>query len=959
MAVPASPGAAVQPPVAAGGGWPSAARRERLRRWAPRLVLLALVLMLVLVATLGLWRPGSVDPAQELQAARAALDASDVPRARVHLRNVLNNDREHAEARLLMGRAALMIGGYADAEQHLGIAHGHGHDPQTVVPLLAQALSEGGQPAAALAVLKPDTLADARTRAVVLAYRARAWLREGKPAEADADIAAARALAADGPELGVTEVFRLGRDGDLPGAARRLAEVLDRHPQHLEALALRAMQAHDSGATADAVTRMQALVQRAPAMPALRSLLGAWLLEQGRLADVAEQVKALRALPYSMLEATLLQARLQLRQGQADAARSSAAQALKAAPDHPPALRVAIDAEFALGDLALAESLLRRLLRVLPDDVAGRRQLAELLLRQGQPQSASELLAPVVATPGVDVASLVLAGRSAARAGDLPRAMKLYQRAAQQQPQALDLALGAAVSKLLAGDRAGLADLADLARRLPANADVGLLLLMAQLDARQHDAALRTLQALQAQSPPSAWLLNLRGAVLGSAGDLAGARAAFTQALALDATHGPALQNLVRLDLQDGNAPAAEARLRQALAARPDDVTLLGTLAQLLQQRGAPHAEVTALRQRAHAAQPSQLPPRVALVQALLAAQEVDKALALARQTASDFAQSPEAVTLLADTLLAAGQPEQALWQLQQFVRYRRPSPQALWALARLQLAAGTPAAAREAAAKARAIDPDRAAAALAEAEITHGAGAPREALALLAEQLRTAGDSAAALALQGDIHWRLKDTAAAAHSYRRALDLAPGDARVAVALHRALLAAGQARAADQLARRWQHDQPQDRLFPRHLADRQLAAADWAGARRAYEALLPGAPPDAVLLNNLAWACLQLADPCAQVHSDAALARAPGQAAVLDTAGQVQLQRGNTARALDLFTRAQQAAPNDPQITHHRARALVQAGQRDEARQQLLALLGRGVPFDGRPQAQQLLDGLR
>ena len=80
---------------------------------------------------------------------------------------------------------------------------------------------------------------------------------------------------------------------------------------------------------------------------------------------------------------------------------------------------------------------------------------------------------------------------------------------------------------------------------------------------------------------------------------------------------------------------------------------------------------------------------------------------------------------------------------------------------------------------------------------------------------------------------------------------------------------------------------------------------------------------------------------------------------MIDTAGWVALQSGKPDRALQLLRDARLREPENSEIRYHLAAALVSAGRKTEAREELEAALRNKGNFEGRAEAQALLRTLK
>jgi Flp pilus assembly protein TadD len=63
------------------------------------------------------------------------------------------------------------------------------------------------------------------------------------------------------------------------------------------------------------------------------------------------------------------------------------------------------------------------------------------------------------------------------------------------------------------------------------------------------------------------------------------------------------------------------------------------------------------------------------------------------------------------------------------------------------------------------------------------------------------------------------------------------------------------------LRRSWIAEHPQDAVFPFYLADRALAAKDFATAEARYRKVIELQPNNALALNNVAWLLVQQSKP--------------------------------------------------------------------------------------------------
>jgi predicted Zn-dependent protease len=143
-----------------------------------------------------------------------------------------------------------------------------------------------------------------------------------------------------------------------------------------------------------------------------------------------------------------------------------------------------------------------------------------------------------------------------------------------------------------------------------------------------------------------------------------------------------------------------------------------------------------------------------------------------------------------------------------------------------------------------------------------------------------------------------------------------------------------------------------------YLADRDLRRKDYRSAARAYRELAALQPENPVVLNNLAWTLAQLNDPTALDYAEKAYARAPNSAAVADTLGWILVERGDTKRGVEILAKAAAGAPNSLEIRLHYAKALVKAGDKAAAKQEIESALQTAGQGPARAEAEELLKQL-
>jgi|SRR5271165_429221 len=153
---------------------------------------------------------------------------------------------------------------------------------------------------------------------------------------------------------------------------------------------------------------------------------------------------------------------------------------------------------------------------------------------------------------------------------------------------------------------------------------------------------------------------------------------------------------------------------------------------------------------------------------------------------------------------------------------------------------------------------------------------------------------------------------------------------------------------------------PKDFVARSALASFYLEQKRYAAAVAEYSRVIDDHPRDPSALNNLAWLYQQQGDlTSARELAERAFNLTPGSAQIVDTLGWIVLTQGEPDKALAYLSAASSAAPLNPNIQYHLAVALHRLGRPADARAALETLLGSGVSFADKADAEKLLQDLK
>lgn len=855
----------------------------------------------------------------------------------IQLRNALQQDSNNGEARYLLGMSLFETRDYPTAEKELRKAVELGYELDKSLPALARTMIELGQVDKLVSEFGTRKLSDAGAQADFQTSLGDALLAQRKMKEAQAAYAGALTASPGYPRARVGEARVVASENDLPGALRIVDEVLVAAPNSTDALFMRAELLWAQGKSAEAQQSFAKLIDLQPANHAARRSLIQMLINTGEFDKATAEIEAAKkAGGSSDVRLAYLEALLSLRQQKFDKAREQILQVLKVVPDHVPSLVVAGTADYYSGSYVKAEDSLRKALERFPRHEGARRLLVATNLRLGQPARALEVLQPLLNQPELGVETLALAGEVYLANNDIPRASDYLERASKLDTSnaAVRARLGQVHFATGDVDRA-ISDLESASAADQSKYQADILLALNYLRRNQFDKALGATQTLEKKQPNNPITYNIKGAVLLAKRDIKGARESWEKALSLQPNYVPALVNLGRVDLRTKDPAAMRKRFEDVLAKEPNNEQVLLTYAEMLGAAGAERSEIGALVDRAAKGNPSSAVARVAQIEYYRRGGDVKKALSLAQEAIAALPNNAAVLESVGTTQLQAGETNQAISTFNKLVGVLPNSPAPLMRLAGAHVAAKDVDGALQAMRKALAVRPDMTQVHIDIVALLAASGRADQALAESRTVQKQRPKEPLGYVLEGDVYMSQKKLAEAEKAYREAVKVGPANAQAFIKLHGVLEQTKKTTEADALAAKWIKEQPKDVVGRNYLAELEMRMGNLKVASAHYKAVLALQPQNALVLNNLAWMAGQQKDPAAIEYAEKALELAPTNPAVMDTLGMLLVQKGDTARGLELLEKATKAAPQVPVIKLNYAKALAKAGKKDDARRHL------------------------
>lgn len=915
-------------------------------------------LLLSLLVSLPLAGCGKPSPDELMQQVRAHVGKGEKKAAIIELKNLLADNPEHAQARLMLGQLYLETGELDAATIELNKAVERGADKIATTVMLAKAQLARGEAAKLLATLDPQRLPEAATSPQLIVLRAEALAASGKP---DAAAAAYREALQRDPKfadasLGLAKLSMRQQKND--DAAAQVDRILQQTPANADALIMKADLLRIKGDRAGAKAAFQQALAADKSKGQAYFGLMALALDDRQPADARKYLTELRKLAPDTIFSRHFEALILLQEKNFDQALANTLEVLKTAPGFPPSNLLAADIEYGKGMYQQALAHLNAALAANPENISGQRLLIAIFLKQNEVDKAVALAARLADKHPDDPAVLGVAGEAFARKKDYTRAMGYFSRAAQLDPKNSAVRTRLALSRMAGGDSAqALTELQSIAAE-ESQIQADVLLALAHINKGAWAEADKAVAQIARKQPDNPIAYGLRASILLGKKDEAGARKELETVLKRHPAYLPAAINLARLDLQTNQFDAGRKRFEGVLAADPKNINALMAFADYLALRKEFQAESIAQLEKARKLSPTALPPVLALTQRALRAGDGKKALAYAQEGAAAHANVPDALDNLGQAQLATGDKNQALATYTKLVQLQPRSATALFRLGSIQSQLGDQRAAIASMRQALTNQPQHIDARVALVELLLREKQSKEALEIARDAQKAAPKQPIGLVLEGDVLLADKAPDAAAKLYRQALALAD-TAPIAIKLHNAVKKSGNAQEANTQLLKWLEKHPQEASVRLYLAEDALRDKRFNDAATQYEAADKLMPNSVLVLNNLAYVYQQLKHPRALEVANQALKLAPDSPVVQDTLGMILLDAGQQQKALGYLQRAADADKNNREIRLHLAEAYLKAGQKPKAKQELEKLAVYGDQSEVAATARKLLQSLQ
>lgn len=898
-------------------------------------------------------------PQSLIASGNAHFERKDFNAAILQYKNALQRDPGLMEARRRLGEALLIVGDLKGALLELSKAVKDKGEFPTVLPILSRALVLEGEYRKLVSDYGDVTLDDKAGQAELKTNVAIAWGGLHDVAKVTPAIdAALRAVPGYGPAL-VVKARYLAAKGQFDEAIALLDGVVARNPKLHEAWLVRGhILERAKNDSAGAEVSYRRAVEADPTYAPAHAAIVMVRVRQADIAGAKAQAEKLRAVlpkhPYTML----LNAQIAFADRKPEQAREILQVLLQAFPDSPSILLLSGAVQAQLGAATQAAAHLGKALRLDPTLDAARRTLAEIEIRQGQYSQALVTLKPLLDAPQAAAGTYALAADAEIRLRRPAAAEKYYNLAAKADPTNTRFQAAAAMTRMARGDAAAaLTELQSISEKSE-DTYADEILFAVHMRRRDYDAALATLDAMVRKAPGRAALLDLRGQVHLARRDHAAARMAFEQAVKADPALFAAIGSLARLDVVEGKAERAVARLSDVVKLNPGNAAAWLLLAELKARyaKGSV-AEIRAAYAEAIKAAPTEAAPRLQLIDYTLRTNRFKDALAAAQSAAGVLPGDVRILDALGQAQMHAGDNEQAAATFRQLAAAVPTSPEPYMRLGALYAAAGKYEQAESALNLAIEVNPAFAPAQAALVDLLIRARREKDALNYVRRVRGSKPNQPLGYSLEATYHSRRKDLDAAAAVLREGT-ARTGNSELAVRLFATLTQAKRVTEADSFGAAWIKAHPNDSAFEYLLAETDLARKNYKSAEARLRRVLAAQGDNVVALNNLAWVLATTGGSGALGYAQRALDIAPDEPGLLDTLALALAADKQTAAALDVQKRAVEISPEDNRLRLGLARIALQAGDKDLARKELKRLDELGPTYSEQAEVKKLLQTL-
>ena len=892
--------------------------------------------------------------------ASAFIAKGEVKSAVIQLKNALQSDPSHVQARLMLASLYLGTGEGAAAAKEFRRARDLGAPGEEWLPGYARALMLEGEFNAVLEEVQVDDGLPQAQRAELLAIRGNANLATRQVEAATKDYDAALELESGNPVARLGKARILLSKGQNEEALDQLNQVLLEYPGHVESRLARGDLMRRMQRLDDAATDYARVAEEAPQNTRAHIGLALVHIAQRDVPAAKKDLQAVGRLARDLPALNYLQALVSFQEGDYERASDELQTLLRVAPGNLQAQLLYGIVSYARNEFTIADDYLTRVRASIPQNPEITKLLGATRLKLRQPDRALAVLVPAVGTDTKDAQLLALVGTAYIQTGDNTKGSEFIARAVELDPDQALLRTQLAVGRIATGDTASA--ITQLESAVALGQDVvqaDVLLVLSYLNKKEFDKAIAASEALEQRMADSPIPYNLSGLAFLAQRKFEAAGERFHLALEKDPKFLVAQMNLARLALAQQKPEAATEAFEAVLKQDPNHLGAMMGLATLARSQDN-EDEAERWLMRANQANPEALQPILVLAEMYLRRNEGLKASNMLSGLKPEQADLPAVLRLKGMAQLQTGDFASATHTLKKLTEKHPALMEGWFQLARAQAAAGDAQASRASFERAIALDTEHKVpvvwVGLAELELRERRF--DDALEL-AQQIKTHfPDNVFGYDIEVAAYRGKGETEQALAAAEAALRMDSSSRRIN-AFARALASAGQTKKAIAVLEEWLGKQPEDGGSWANLGMMRQQSGLEAEALEAYEKSLQFTDANPVILNNMAWLYLDRDGKRALELATRAYELAPSRAEIVDTYGWVLFRQGRKSDGLAALQQASIIAPRNAEIALHVAEALHGMNRDSEARPMLERIVRENPNSEFEQSARELLGKLR
>ena len=914
-------------------------------------------LVLVVMSLLLLVACGS-DPDVTLEQAKKSASNGETRVAIIELKSLLQQTPDNTDVRMFLAQLYNDTYQYESAEKELRKAASLGlsNSPELHVEL-ANALYFQGKEKELVAETDLNLDYSDQQKASLLGYIGQANLALDEREVAEKNLQEGLAIDASNPELGILEAKIAAEKGKPEDALASISKVTDANPKYLHAQLFKGSLLRALGRGEDELAVYEHILSFDPTNVHALAFGSTLLVALSRIDEAEAQVRLLEKNYPDIPQTKVRRGLMFLDQGQFSQALDQARLALTMNPQSADANFLFATAARQVGSISQANEALKIVIERQPGNLSARVLRGQILLDLNEPQTALEIVEPILNLGFENSAMSTVAGLAHQALGNVDQANTYFDRALEEDPKNNYAELYRALGTISSGDvQGGEGAFVEALMKADAASSADEVLVLEVLRRGDIDRALDYVERIVERNPGQAIPHNLKGSVLAAKKDIAQARVSFEKALEIDPLFVPAATNLVQLDIFDGKVDIARGRYEKMLEIAPDHIDALMALADF-EYVAQNKTKAITLVEQAVKSDPTALIPALRLIDYYVFEGDPKRAAEVGLAALESHPNNGTLIAATAQSQLLTGENESANRMAKRLENIPGVTPLTYTRLARFQFQARLPREAEKTLRNGLRAFPTDTTIHAALVKFYFELRRVDEAKAHAESVQSSYPDSPFGYMLMGEVAELAKDYEAAVAHYNAALQRQQFGQLAA----KRYFAASHINEPEALAQyiKWVDEHPNDAVGRARLADVFAGKGEYLKAIGHYEKLIENKTYSIENLNTLAWSYMQVEDPRALSVAEAAYSRGGNLPHVADTLGWILLNQGDAAGARPYLEKAVRLKPQDPEMRYHLGVALKDLGEVDAAKIHLQqALDAENVTENIKVAVQQLIQSL-